>query len=51
MVRELCEARDNCSSQFFERSDILRMIDMLCTCTIDVLIDFVILYCYFVCVC
>ena len=30
-VRELCEARDNCCPQFFERSDILRMIDMLCT--------------------
>ena len=31
-IRELCEARDNCCPQFFERSELLlRMIDMLCT--------------------
>ena len=30
-VRELCEARDNGCPQFLERSDILRMIDILCT--------------------
>ena len=28
---ELCEARDNCCSQFFERGELLRMIDVLCT--------------------
>ena len=30
-IRELCEARDNCCSQFFEQGELLRMIDMLCT--------------------
>ena len=30
-IRELCESRDNCCSQFFERGELLRMIDMLCT--------------------
>ena len=30
-IRELCEARDNCCSQFFERGELLRMIDVLCT--------------------
>ena len=29
--RELCEERDNCCSQFSERSELLRMIDVLCT--------------------
>ena len=33
MVKELCEARDNGCPQFLDRSDILQMIDMLCTCT------------------
>ena len=30
-IRELCEARDNCCLQFFERGEFLRMIDVLCT--------------------
>ena len=30
-ISELCEARDNCCSQFFERGELLRMIDVLCT--------------------
>ena len=30
-IRELCEARDNCCSQFFERGELLQMIDVLCT--------------------
>ena len=30
-IRELCEARDNYCSQIFERSELLQMIDVLCT--------------------
>ena len=29
-IRELCEARDNCCPQFFERGELLRMIDVSC---------------------
>ena len=29
-IRELCEARDNCCSQFFERDELLQMMDVLC---------------------
>ena len=29
MIRELCEARDKCCSQFFERGELLRMIVMV----------------------
>ena len=28
MIGELCESRDNCCSQFFERGELLRMIDV-----------------------
>ena len=30
-IRELCEAPDNCCPQFFERGELLQMIDVLCT--------------------
>ena len=30
-IRELCLTRDNCCPQFFERGELLRMIDVLCT--------------------
>ena len=30
-IRELCEARDNCCPQFFDRSELLQILDELCT--------------------
>ena len=44
-VRELCEARDNCYPQFFERSDILQIIDMLCTNSLRSLYCNIVLLC------
>ena len=44
-VRELCEARDNCYPQFFERSDILLIIDMLCTNSLRSLYCNIVLLC------
>ena len=40
-IRKLCEARDNCCLQFFERGELLRVIDVLCT----KLFGLIILYC------
>ena len=31
VIRELCETRDNCSTQFVERKELLYLIEMLCT--------------------
>ena len=31
-IREVCEARDNCCSQFFERDELLQMMDVLLVC-------------------
>ena len=44
-VRELCGARDNCYPQFFERSDILQMIDMLCANSLRSLYCNIVLLC------
>ena len=30
-IRELCEARDNYCPQFFERGELLKIMDVLCT--------------------
>ena len=31
VIRELCETRDSCNTQFFERKELLYLIEMLCT--------------------
>ena len=31
VIRELCEMQDNCNTQFFERKELLYLIEMLCT--------------------
>ena len=31
VIRELCETRDNSNAQFFERKELLYVIEMLCT--------------------
>ena len=30
-IRELCEARDNCCTQFFDRGELLQILEELCT--------------------
>ena len=30
VIRELCEQRDSCNTQFFERKELLYLIEMLC---------------------